>query len=198
MSTNDETALIVCAVQIASFAHRDQRRKEVLEPYFNHCARVAFNASRLGLPAAAIAAAYLHDVVEDTDTTHEELESMLHHMGELGKRTTTLVKLLTKWWGESVLDPRADEHKQTYYGGIIADEDACALKLLDRADNVRDMIQLVGKTNWPRNYLTKTCKEFVTVRASCSNEAVIDEFDSSVEALRSALAKIGVIVPPML
>ena len=71
-------------------AHKDQRRKSG-EAYFFHPIAVAkIVASEIGLGATAIAAALLHDVVEDTPITIEDIEKMF------GAKVAQLVEGLTK------------------------------------------------------------------------------------------------------
>jgi GTP pyrophosphokinase len=65
--------LILDAFELAADAHRDQYRKSG-EPYMIHPVAVAEILSELKLDATTIAAALLHDVVEDTDYTLDDLE----------------------------------------------------------------------------------------------------------------------------
>lgn len=58
---------ISLAHEFAAYAHRDQKRKYTGEPYFNHCEEVARLVSTVTNDSDMISAAYLHDVVEDTD-----------------------------------------------------------------------------------------------------------------------------------
>jgi len=66
------------ATQFAAEKHRNQRRKDVDKtPYINHPIEVAAELVRAGVEDPdAIAAALLHDTVEDTDTTEEELRAI--------------------------------------------------------------------------------------------------------------------------
>ena len=63
-------------MQFASYKHRDQRRKGKGKiPYINHPIEVANILVKAGVKDYdVLAAALLHDTVEDTDTTEEELE----------------------------------------------------------------------------------------------------------------------------
>jgi guanosine-3',5'-bis(diphosphate) 3'-pyrophosphohydrolase len=61
------------AVEFAVRKHHGQMRKYgVDEPYVLHCIRVAMGVAHIGEPA--VTAALLHDVLEDTDTSYQELE----------------------------------------------------------------------------------------------------------------------------
>ena len=88
---NDEDKkLIRLAFDTAVDAHKNQRRKSG-EPYIFHPIAVAkIVASQIGLDAIAIASALLHDVVEDTDYTIEDMERLF------GKTVAHIVEGLTK------------------------------------------------------------------------------------------------------
>lgn len=74
--TTEDKALIRKAFDVAVDAHKEQRRKSG-EAYIFHPIGVAkIVASEIGLGATSIAAALMHDVVEDTDVTLEEIEKM--------------------------------------------------------------------------------------------------------------------------
>ena len=76
--TPEDKKLIRKAFDVAVDAHKDQRRKSG-EAYIFHPIGVAkIVASQIGLGATSIAAALLHDVVEDTDITVEDIEKMFN------------------------------------------------------------------------------------------------------------------------
>ena len=82
--------LIRLAFETAVDAHKEQRRKSG-EPYILHPIAVAqIVADQIGLGATSIAAALLHDVVEDTFLTLEDIELMF------GKSVAKIVDGLTK------------------------------------------------------------------------------------------------------
>lgn len=64
--------------EFARDAHEGQRRKFVDEPYITHPIRVMQLCREAGLPFAAQAAALLHDVLEDTHVTSDQLLHFLH------------------------------------------------------------------------------------------------------------------------
>ena len=67
-----DSRLILRAYYFAESQHKDQKRKSG-EPYIIHPLNVAYILADIGLDDATICAALLHDVVEDTDITHEDL-----------------------------------------------------------------------------------------------------------------------------
>ncbi|NWO30321.1 RelA/SpoT family protein [Capnocytophaga sp. oral taxon 903] len=88
--SEEDKKLIRLAFDTAVDAHKDQRRKSG-EPYIFHPIAVAkIVASQIGLDAVAIASALLHDVVEDTDYTIEDIERLF------GNTVAHIVEGLTK------------------------------------------------------------------------------------------------------
>lgn len=68
--------LIKQALEFGLKAHGDQERQWTKEPYFNHCIEVARFVEEVGGDDAMIAAALLHDVVEDTPVTIEDIRTL--------------------------------------------------------------------------------------------------------------------------
>lgn len=88
--TPDDKKIIRKAFDVAVDAHKDQRRKSG-EAYIFHPIGVAkIVASEIGLGATSIAAALMHDVVEDTNVTIEDIENMFN------PKIAQLVEGLTK------------------------------------------------------------------------------------------------------
>ncbi len=87
--TPNDRALIERAYFKAETAHAGQFRKSG-EPYFTHCVAVAHILAEMKLDAEAIAAALMHDVVEDTNVTTEELRV------EFGSNIAAIVEGVTK------------------------------------------------------------------------------------------------------
>ena len=70
--TGDDRDMLLRAYDFAKEAHRNQRRASG-EPYFIHPCAVAEILVDLGLDAETIAGALLHDVIEDTSATAEDV-----------------------------------------------------------------------------------------------------------------------------
>jgi GTP pyrophosphokinase len=85
----NDRILIERAYQKAEIAHAGQFRQSG-EPYFTHCFEVARILADLKLDAEAIAAALMHDVIEDTSVTVQELRK------EFGDSITAMVEGVTK------------------------------------------------------------------------------------------------------
>ena len=88
--SEDDKKLIRKAFDIAVDAHKDQRRKSGEAYIFHPIAVAKIVASEIGLDATSIAAALLHDVVEDTEYTLEDLREMF------GETVARIVDGLTK------------------------------------------------------------------------------------------------------
>src|SRR5690625_7535446 len=78
--TDDDKKLIRKAFDVAVDAHKDQRRKSGEAYIFHPIAVARIVAYEIGLDATSIAAALLHDVVEDTEYTQEDNQE---HIGKM-------------------------------------------------------------------------------------------------------------------
>ena len=85
----EDRVMLAKAYDYAKNAHANQKRASG-EPYFIHPCAVADILMDLGLDAATIAAALLHDVIEDTDATAEDIKR------EFGDEVLGLVSSVTK------------------------------------------------------------------------------------------------------
>lgn len=79
---------VIWATNFAAIAHRNQRRKDQAKtPYINHPIEVMTLLSQAGVvDVNTLCAAVLHDTIEDTDVTYEQL------VKEFGKETADIVK----------------------------------------------------------------------------------------------------------
>lgn len=132
MDTTDRNNIRM-AYEIAVEAHSKQRRKSG-EPYILHPIEVArICAEEIGLGPTAIVAALLHDVVEDTDVTLEEIQV------KFGKRVSQIVDGLTKLDGMySVASPQAENFKKVLRT-LIEDVRVVLIKMADRLHNMRTL-----------------------------------------------------------
>lgn len=86
--------LIGQAALFAADAHEGQTRKYTGEPYVTHCNAVGAIVQKAGADEATVAAAYLHDTLEDTATKYD------HVVREFGAEVADLVVELTKVYTE--------------------------------------------------------------------------------------------------
>ena len=129
---NDDTLLIVRALEFAARKHAGQRRKgAAAEPYVNHLAEVALLlAGVAGADAALVAAGLLHDTVEDTETTRADLERAF------GADVAALVAEVTDDKGLA-----KEERKRRQIEAAPGKSDrAKMLKLADKTSNLRALV----------------------------------------------------------
>jgi guanosine-3',5'-bis(diphosphate) 3'-pyrophosphohydrolase len=126
-------ALLLRALAFAAHKHRDQRRKDAeASPYINHPIALADVLVNEGGVAdiEVICAALLHDTVEDTATTPEELEKAF------GRRIAQIVAEVT----DDTSLPKAERKRlQIEHAASISDE-AKLVKLADKICNLRDVV----------------------------------------------------------
>ena len=124
---------IIRAYEYASFMHKDQKRKSG-EPYIIHPLNVAYILARLGLDTTTICAALLHDVVEDTKATYEDIKE------RFGEDTATLVEGVTKLSKlfKTVEEAKVENYKKMFIA-MEKDIRVIILKLADRLHNVRTL-----------------------------------------------------------
>ena len=126
--------LLVKAYEYAANAHANQKRASG-EPYFIHPCAVADILMGLGLDAATIAAALLHDVIEDTVCTAEDIEK------EFGSEVLALVSGVTKL-EKIVFKSKEDENAENFRKIFVAmakDVRVIIIKLADRLHNMRSL-----------------------------------------------------------
>ncbi len=120
------------AYNLAAKMHEGQYRKTG-EAYVEHPIAVAAIVLELGLDATSIAAALLHDVVEDTDVTLDDIEK------EFGKETAHLVDGVTKL-GKIALSTQEEQQAENLRKMLLAmsqDIRVMLIKLCDRLHNMR-------------------------------------------------------------
>ncbi len=127
----EDKVLLDRAYELALDAHKTQRRKSG-EPYIYHpieVARICFE--EIGLGPTAVISAILHDVVEDTPVTIEEILEMF------GKKIATIVDGLTKLDGlYNVESPQAENFKKVV-STLVDDVRVVLIKMADRLHNLR-------------------------------------------------------------
>ncbi len=130
----DQNKLIRKAFDIALDAHKDQRRKTG-EPYIYHPIEVAkIVANEIGLGGNSIACALLHDVIEDSDYTYEDLQKIF------GKKIADIVNGLTKI---SVMNHQNISIQSENYRKLLLtlseDFRVILIKIADRLHNMRTL-----------------------------------------------------------
>ena len=128
----DDKAEVTRAYEYARAAHKGQFRKSG-EEYITHPLHVAIILSEIGLDRTSMVAALLHDCVEDTDVTSEEVEA------KFGSDVVRLVDGVTKL-GKIVYDSKEEAQMEDLRRMFIAmakDIRVIIIKLCDRLHNMR-------------------------------------------------------------
>ena len=130
--TENELKLLLKALTFAADKHKDQRRKDhASSPYINHpisLANILCNEGHVA-DVEVICGAILHDTIEDTETTVEELEA------EFGKVILDIVMEVTY---DKTL-PKEERKRMQIEHAATASNKAKLVKLADKISNLRDI-----------------------------------------------------------
>jgi len=169
------------AIDFAARKHKDQRRKdEEASPYINHPVYVALLLAEVGkiTDPEILAGAILHDTIEDTQTTPEELEA------KFGPRVRKLVEEVSddKSRTREVRKQLQIDHAQHL------SPDAALIKLADKIANVVDITHSPPK-NWPLKRKTEYLNWAEQVVSNCPkvNDALAEYFSAVLSEGRSVL-----------
>ncbi|NNE68066.1 MAG: bifunctional (p)ppGpp synthetase/guanosine-3',5'-bis(diphosphate) 3'-pyrophosphohydrolase [Pyrinomonadaceae bacterium] len=146
---SESTLLIITAANFAAKKHSGQMRKgKASEPYINHPIEVARLISDVGgiTDADIIAAAILHDTVEDTDTSLDDLTEVF------GVRTAKIVGEVT----DDTSLPKVERKRLQVEHAPKLSVDAKIVKLADKISNIDDIV-----TNPPEGWSDERRLEYV-------------------------------------
>jgi (p)ppGpp synthase/HD superfamily hydrolase len=174
-------AYLFRALEFAARKHRDQRRKgECAAPYINHPIAVAAVVAGTGGvdDPVTLAAAVLHDTVEDTETTLEELE------GEFGAEVREVVEEVT----DDKELAKAERKRLQVEHTPSASRRAKELKLGDKICNIRDLVH-APPGNWSLERKVEYLDWTEQVVAGCrgTNAALEALYDRELAQARAAL-----------
>ncbi len=178
--SDEDYRRLLDAFEVARVAHSKQKRKTG-EPYIFHPIAVAcISAKELNLDVDSVIAAFLHDVVEDTDWTAEQIQQ------RFGNNVAFLVRVVTKQKKEKYeMSKQLDNFKQML-NSVQYDIRALLVKLADRLHNMRTLssmrpdkqMKIAGETDYfyaPLAtrlgfYNVKTELENLSLRFRCPHE----------------------------
>ena len=188
--SKEDLARLHEAFEFAREAHKHQRRKSG-EPYILHpIAVAAIAAGEINLDVNSVIAAFLHDVVEDTPHTIDEIQQ------RFGDDVAFLVKVVTKQKKEKYeMSKQLDNFKQML-NSVQYDIRALLVKLSDRLHNMRTLssmrtdkqMKIAGETDYfyaPLAtrlglYDVKTELENLSLKFRCPQE--YDQLESRIKA----------------
>ena len=172
ISRRVDSRFIMRAYNYALEKHGDQKRNSG-EPYIVHPLQVAYVLAEMGLDEPTIAAALLHDVIEDTDATDEDLAK------EFGEEVAEMVEGVTKLSNiqfESIEEQQAEDYRKMFLA-MGKDIRVIIIKLADRLHNMRTLWAL------PPDRQKVKAKEVLEILAPIAHHLGIHKIKSELEDL---------------
>jgi GTP diphosphokinase / guanosine-3',5'-bis(diphosphate) 3'-diphosphatase len=169
---NADEDLLNRAYVYAMKAHGEQKRASG-DPYFSHPLEVAALLTELKLDDATIAAALLHDTIEDTETTRSEIDQIF------GKDIGVLVEGLTKLKKLDLVTREAKqaENLRKLLLAIADDVRVLLVKLADRLHNMRTLDHM------PPSARTRSAEETLEIYAPLAGRIGMYEVREELENL---------------
>ncbi|HBD25033.1 MAG: hypothetical protein A2566_01745 [Candidatus Zambryskibacteria bacterium RIFOXYD1_FULL_40_13] len=167
--TENDIALIQKAYDFARKAHATHKRNSG-EEYFNHLFATAKNIAELGMSPTTISAGFLHDMLEDTDITSEEVEK------EFGREILFLIEGVTKL-GEIKYrgTNRYNESLRKLFVAMSQDIRVLIVKLCDRLHNMQTLAYV------PEEKQLRIAKETLEIYAPIASRLGIKKLQRELE-----------------
>ncbi|HEX8900265.1 bifunctional (p)ppGpp synthetase/guanosine-3',5'-bis(diphosphate) 3'-pyrophosphohydrolase [Vitreimonas sp.] len=167
-----DESLVNRAYVYATVKHGSQKRHSG-DPYFAHPIQVAGILTEYKLDAATIVAGLLHDTIEDTDATREEIEA------SFGAQIADLVEGVTKL---SKLEIQSEENKQAqnlqkFILAMSKDVRVLIVKLADRLHNMRTLSHIPNPTK-RRRIATETLEIYAPLARRIGMEKMARELEN--------------------
>lgn len=171
-TTEENKKMIRRAFDLANEAHRGVRRKSG-EPYILHPIAVAkIAASEIGLGTKSVVAALLHDVVEDTDYTVDDIANLF------GAKIASLVDGLTKI--SEVMEANTTQQAETFRKVLLTladDVRVILIKISDRLHNMRTLDSM------PEHKQVKIASETLYIYAPLAHRMGLHAIKTELEDL---------------
>ena len=171
-SPGADLARIRQAFDFAQAAHEGQKRKDG-SPYFTHVVAAAVITAEMGLGDESVMSALLHDTIEDTDVTHEQLEQLF------GADVANIVEGVTKLTRVqySTLEEAQMENLRKMLLAMAKDIRVILIKLADRLHNMRTM-----EYQTPEKQLSKS-RETMEIYAPIAHRLGVERMKDELEDL---------------
>jgi len=169
------TALISRAYERANDAHRGQSRKSG-EPYITHPIAVARIVAELGLDDITVAAALLHDAVEDTGMTLGDVDV------EFGGEVARIVDGVTKL-DRIKFDSKEAQESATMRKMLVAMAKDLRVLIIKLADRLHNMRTLAGMPAWKQE---RTAQETLDIYAPLAHRLGMQDMKQQLEDLAFA------------
>ncbi|XP_076366894.1 metazoan SpoT homolog-1 [Tachypleus tridentatus] len=171
--TQDNVSLLIETVDFAAKKHKSQKRKDIAQtPYINHPIGVARILSHEGgvTDLNVIQAALLHDTVEDTDTTFDEIEEIF------GRKIRDIVYEVT----DDKTLPKLERKRLQIENAPHCTYEAKLVMLADKFYNLRDLMHQT-----PRGWTKERVKEYFVwaSKVVAGLKGTNNELESSLDML---------------
>ena len=171
----DDTARILRAYEVSAEAHRGQSRKSG-EPYITHPVAVAKICAEFGMDDVTIAAALLHDAVEDTGTTLEQVER------EFGADVAAIVDGVTKL-DRIKFDSKEAQQAATVRKMLVAMAKDLRVLIIKLADRLHNMRTIAAMPAWKQE---RTAQETLDIYAPLAHRLGMQDLKQQLEDLSFA------------
>ena len=167
--SDDDKNKIAAAAVFAAKKHGDQKRKTG-EPYIIHPMAVAEILMQIGMDADTVSAGLLHDTLEDTDTTEEELATIF------GKEVGEMVQAVTKI--SRITDEKSIQEAETIKKMFFAMSKDLRVILIKLADKLHNMRTIEGLSPERKRAFAEDCLDiFAPIADSLGMQTIKSELE---------------------